>query len=386
MAPLSLLTRLAGSALLFTISVRAQAPPTYQCPGLNDATVNDQYGNPFVVQCQASTAVSQYDVQTAANTWDDCFTQCQASTAGGSNTCTSFTYGGAANGAGSGNCYLKNAIPNGGTDSFTTSSGNVIDFVSAIRTTYYNSAGNTYVAFNPTPYGSCPSANGTVITDGSSYQYEVGCAYTQITQCALDTNRVANDRRILLAAPVEPHLLQPTAGTIALHHAIARVPLSAQPSYTWAAPTVLELVIATRRAAAAFLSSILPTPTQMIWWPQYAIRLLPVFQHRRLSPRRPPPLPHLQQLRQTFALIKPSSQMRITSSTSSIAAMTLREPPAPSLNKPSQEVTTRSAKHTVTRTPVEPGSGHLAVALVESATSRMAFKAWLPAHLAWSLV
>ncbi|KAK1021337.1 hypothetical protein LTS16_026584, partial [Friedmanniomyces endolithicus] len=177
MAPLSLLTRLAGSALLFTISVRAQAVTTYQCPGLNNATVNDQYSNPFVVQCQASTAISQYDVQTAANSWNDCFTQCQASTAGGTQTCTSFTYGGAANGAGSGNCYLKNAIPNGGTDSFTTSSGNVIDFVSAIRTPYYNSAGNTYVAFNPTPYGSCPGANGTVITDGSSYQYEVGCAY-----------------------------------------------------------------------------------------------------------------------------------------------------------------------------------------------------------------
>ncbi|KAK1034832.1 hypothetical protein LTS16_015042, partial [Friedmanniomyces endolithicus] len=177
MAPLSLLTRLAGSALLFTISVRAQSPPTYQCPGLNDATVNDQYGNPFVVQCQASTAISQYVVQTAANTWDDCFTQCQASTATGPNNCTSFTYGGAANGAGNGQCYLKNAIPNGGTDHFTTSSGNVVDFVSAIRTPYYNSTANTYVAFNPTPYGSCPSANGTVITDGSSYQYEVGCAY-----------------------------------------------------------------------------------------------------------------------------------------------------------------------------------------------------------------
>ncbi|KAK0865557.1 hypothetical protein LTR87_015378 [Friedmanniomyces endolithicus] len=355
MAPLSLLTRLAGSALLFTISVRAQAVTTYQCPGLNNATVNDKYSNPFVVQCQASTAISQYDVQTAANSWNDCFTQCQASTAGGTQTCTSFTYGGAANGAGSGNCYLKNAIPNGGTDSFTTSSGNVIDFVSAIRTPYYNSAGNTYVAFNPTPYGSCPGANGTVITDGSSYQYEVGCAYDLTGGTGGASPAAANSWNDCLASCDSAGATVCTA-FVYLGEANG---VGAGTCYQKGGSGI------------SFVNPTNPNPNNLV----AAIRYPPAASF---------PAPPVVTTSTTTSAPPPAA-------TTDVCVDQAVDTDANGVQyqlhcSSDTQGSTGVAKHTVTRTPVEPGSGHLVVAPVESATSRTASKTWLPAHLARSLV
>ncbi|KAK3116534.1 hypothetical protein LTR53_003022 [Teratosphaeriaceae sp. CCFEE 6253] len=184
-------------------TIRSTSATAYSCPDVSGQVLTDSYNNQFVVQCGADTTLGSYDVLSAANSWNDCFDVCQASTAQGSQTCTGFTYGGANNGAGSGSCFIKNAVsaPNARM-SFKPASSPAANYVGAIMTQYYYAAGDTLSTTTTTasstsqttstssstttttssssaaatPTASCPSANGTIVDDGTN-QYEIGCGY-----------------------------------------------------------------------------------------------------------------------------------------------------------------------------------------------------------------
>jgi len=116
--------------------------PTYACPAISGQTVSDQYGNQFEVQCGADTTAGNYAVDTATGSWNDCFSFCHSENVG--NTCTGFTYVGTANGAGPGQCYIKNgAASQAGTQSFVPANGDASAFVGAIMVRYHNAAGDT---------------------------------------------------------------------------------------------------------------------------------------------------------------------------------------------------------------------------------------------------
>ncbi|KAK5761658.1 Histone-lysine N-methyltransferase set-6 [Elasticomyces elasticus] len=184
-----------------------------QCPKLNIANRhqllcaefngNDKlnfklfYANQFVMQCQADTTLGNYAVRTVTGSWNDCFAACQTQT---DQTCTGFTYTGGANGVGSGSCFLKNAVANGGTQSFARPPNNPANYVAAIMSRYYNAAGDTLTATSSTTPSSrtlsvsttssvsvsatptvspnqfaCPANNNQTVTDASGVVYQLSC-------------------------------------------------------------------------------------------------------------------------------------------------------------------------------------------------------------------
>ncbi|TKA62036.1 hypothetical protein B0A55_10884, partial [Friedmanniomyces simplex] len=150
------------------------SPNQFACPANDNQTVTDSNGVSYQLSCGYDTDGGTY-VQFAVNTFDDCFSYCDNTATGqGAMVCSAFTYSGGADGVGSGQCFLKNA----NSVSFQTSYN--VDIVGAIRPEYM-----AVPVANPTPYGSCPGANGTIVTDGAGSQYEVGCGY--------DTNNGAFD-------------------------------------------------------------------------------------------------------------------------------------------------------------------------------------------------
>ncbi|KAK4892764.1 hypothetical protein LTR27_008863 [Elasticomyces elasticus] len=180
-----------------TTSTSAAPTPTYVCPADSGRVVTDQYANQFVMQCQADTTLGNYAVRTVTGSWNDCFAACQTQT---DQTCTGFTYTGGANGVGSGSCFLKNAVANGGTQSFARPPNNPANYVAAIMSRYYNAAGDTLtattsmtsssrtlsvsttssVSVSATPTVSpnqfaCPANNNQTVTDASGVVYQLSC-------------------------------------------------------------------------------------------------------------------------------------------------------------------------------------------------------------------
>ncbi|KAK4556524.1 hypothetical protein LTR86_006669 [Recurvomyces mirabilis] len=119
--------------------------PTYTCPGLNKASVTDQYGEQYVVQCGADTTGGNFDAARTTTSWNDCFASCYNRTQAG-NPCYSWTWASGAltntYGVGSGSCYFKNFQ----TASFTTvaSGNNAANYVGAIMAAHYDPNGDTY--------------------------------------------------------------------------------------------------------------------------------------------------------------------------------------------------------------------------------------------------
>ncbi|KAK3639806.1 hypothetical protein LTR22_017314 [Elasticomyces elasticus] len=189
--------------------------PTYVCPADSGRLVTDQYANQFVMQCQADTTLGNYAVRTVTGSWNDCFAACQTQT---DQTCTGFTYTGGANGVGSGSCFLKNAVANGGTQSFARPPNNPANYVAAIMSRYYNAAGDTLTATSSTTSSSrtlsvsttssvsvsatptvspnqfaCPANNNQAVTDASGVVYQLSCGndttggtYTQFSANTFD--------------------------------------------------------------------------------------------------------------------------------------------------------------------------------------------------------
>ncbi|KAK5689316.1 Histone-lysine N-methyltransferase set-6 [Elasticomyces elasticus] len=146
------------------------------------------------MQCQADTTLGNYAVRTVTGSWNDCFAACQTQT---DQTCTGFTYTGGANGVGSGSCFLKNAVANGGTQSFARPPNNPANYVAAIMSRYYNAAGDTLTATSSTTSSSrtstsssvsvsatpttsfdhfaCPANNNQAVTDASGFVYQLSC-------------------------------------------------------------------------------------------------------------------------------------------------------------------------------------------------------------------
>ncbi|KAK5718207.1 Histone-lysine N-methyltransferase set-6 [Elasticomyces elasticus] len=186
-----------SSVISLTATSSAAPTPTYVCPADSGRIVTDQYANQFVMQCQADTTLGNYAVRTVTGSWNDCFAACQTQT---DQTCTGFTYTGGANGVGSGSCFLKNAVANGGTQSFARPPNNPANYVAAIMSRYYNAAGDTLTATSSTTSSSrtlsvsttssvsvsatptvspnqfaCPANNNQTVTDASGIVYQLSC-------------------------------------------------------------------------------------------------------------------------------------------------------------------------------------------------------------------
>ncbi|KAK4933650.1 Histone-lysine N-methyltransferase set-6 [Elasticomyces elasticus] len=187
-----------SSSVVSSTATSSAAPtPTYVCPADSGRIVTDQYANQFVMQCQADTTLGNYAVRTVTGSWNDCFAACQTQT---DQTCTGFTYTGGANGVGSGSCFLKNAVANGGTQSFARPPNNPANYVAAIMSRYYNAAGDTLTATSSTTPSSrtlsvsttssvsvsatptvspnqfaCPANNNQTVTDASGVVYQLSC-------------------------------------------------------------------------------------------------------------------------------------------------------------------------------------------------------------------
>ncbi|KAK3658854.1 hypothetical protein LTR56_001725 [Elasticomyces elasticus] len=105
--------------VLSSATIPVSAGPTetavaYACPA-NDGQIVSQNGLSYVLSCGGALAYGgSYAAATAANSFNDCFRQCdQSSVFQGALYCTGFTYMGAANGAGSGSCYLYDQVAQG---------------------------------------------------------------------------------------------------------------------------------------------------------------------------------------------------------------------------------------------------------------------------------
>ncbi|KAK4888436.1 hypothetical protein LTR27_012659 [Elasticomyces elasticus] len=105
--------------VLSSATIPVSAGPTetavaYACPA-NDGQIISQNGLSYVLSCGGALAYGgPYAAATAANSFNDCFRQCdQSSILQGALYCTGFTYMGAANGAGSGSCYLYDQVAQG---------------------------------------------------------------------------------------------------------------------------------------------------------------------------------------------------------------------------------------------------------------------------------
>ncbi|KAK4953877.1 hypothetical protein LTR10_008481 [Elasticomyces elasticus] len=106
-------------SVLSSATIPLSAGPTetavaYACP-VNDGQVIAQNGLSYVLSCGGALAYGgPYAAATAANSFNDCFRQCdQSSIFQGALYCTGFTYTGAANGAGPGSCYLYDQVAQG---------------------------------------------------------------------------------------------------------------------------------------------------------------------------------------------------------------------------------------------------------------------------------
>ncbi|KAK5683186.1 hypothetical protein LTS10_004717 [Elasticomyces elasticus] len=91
-----------------------EAAVAYGCPA-NDGQIISQNGLSYVLSCGGALAYGgPYAAATAANSFNDCFRQCdQSSILQGALYCTGFTYMGATNGAGPGSCYLYDQVAQG---------------------------------------------------------------------------------------------------------------------------------------------------------------------------------------------------------------------------------------------------------------------------------
>ncbi|KAG9963800.1 hypothetical protein KCU61_g3343, partial [Aureobasidium melanogenum] len=135
-----------GSAPGATVSASS-----YSCPANNNQTVIDSNGSPYTIMCDADTTLpGQYEGPSAD--FSACMTECDA-TAG----CGGWTYNGA--------CYLK--IPGTNTVEFTSGPTGQ---VAGIKN--YTQPGATPTS-SPPP--TCPSMNGTTITDARGAVYSIQC-------------------------------------------------------------------------------------------------------------------------------------------------------------------------------------------------------------------
>jgi hypothetical protein len=108
-----------------------QTPIAYMCPA-NDGRVVMENGLSYVLNCNSTTSGIAYSSKQVANSFNDCFKECdQSSVSGGANYCSAFTYEGADNGVGSGTCYLYNGVSQG----FVPATGKKA--ISAIRAVNY---------------------------------------------------------------------------------------------------------------------------------------------------------------------------------------------------------------------------------------------------------
>ncbi|KAK0921454.1 hypothetical protein LTR91_014010 [Friedmanniomyces endolithicus] len=103
-----------SSATAPTSAGATETAVSYSCPA-NDGQTLSQNGLAYVLSCGgALLSGTSYAAAAAANSFDDCFPQCdQSSTTQGAMYCTGFTYTGATNGAGPGVCYLYNNVGEG---------------------------------------------------------------------------------------------------------------------------------------------------------------------------------------------------------------------------------------------------------------------------------
>ncbi|KAG9858513.1 carbohydrate-binding module family 43 protein, partial [Aureobasidium melanogenum] len=135
-----------GSAPGATVSASS-----YSCPENNNQTVIDSNGSPYTIMCDADTTLpGQYEGPSAS--FSDCMTECDATTG-----CGGWTYNGA--------CYLK--IP--GT--------NTVEFTSGPTGQVAGIKNYTQPVATPTssPPPTCPSMNGTTITDARGAVYSIQC-------------------------------------------------------------------------------------------------------------------------------------------------------------------------------------------------------------------
>ncbi|KAK5735337.1 hypothetical protein LTR17_008189 [Elasticomyces elasticus] len=103
-----------SSATIPVSAGRTETAVAYACPA-NDRQIISQNGLSYVLSCGGALAYGgPYAAATAANSFNDCFRQCdQSSILQGALYCTGFTYMGAANGAGPGSCYLHDQVAQG---------------------------------------------------------------------------------------------------------------------------------------------------------------------------------------------------------------------------------------------------------------------------------
>jgi hypothetical protein len=176
------------------------------CPTDNLKNITDNYGVSYQVRCQCDIAPvggGGSAAGTATGTFNDCFLICDTTLLNNGGQCTGFTYVGAANGAGSGTCYLKggvtytNSTPadnnilagirlaDAGAASLSTvatsSSSSSSALVTTTTTTSLTTTTTTTTSSSAAAstalsnYG-CPANDGQIVTDGG-IQYQLKCGF-----------------------------------------------------------------------------------------------------------------------------------------------------------------------------------------------------------------
>lgn len=148
-------------------------PSSSACPATNGQTLTDSNGANYTIHCNSDSTTGAYSNIQASKSYLDCMLACDAASSTG---CIGFTFLGAANGVGSGTCYLKSSnmgsyVARGN----NLISGNLVS-VSAIAITGNLTATTTSTTASPVATGYCPSADGQVITDTNGFNYTVYCS------------------------------------------------------------------------------------------------------------------------------------------------------------------------------------------------------------------
>lgn len=181
------------------------------CPTDNLKNITDTYGVSYQVRCQCDIAPvggGGTAAGAASSTFNDCFLLCDTTLLNNGGQCTGFTYVGAANGAGSGTCYLKggvtytNSTPADNnilagirladagaaslssftrttTTTTTTSSSSsapATTTTTTTSTTTTTTTSSSAAASSPLSTYSCPANDGQVVTD-SGIQYQFRCGF-----------------------------------------------------------------------------------------------------------------------------------------------------------------------------------------------------------------
>ncbi|KAJ9121863.1 hypothetical protein QFC22_002486 [Naganishia vaughanmartiniae] len=148
---------------------------TSACPATNGQTLTDSNGANYTIHCNSDSSTGSYSNAQATKSYLDCMLACDAASSTG---CIGFTYLGAANGTGSGTCYLKS----GNMGSYVAGGNNLISgsligaSANSFATNISSTASSTSTSAPSITTGYCPSTDGQVLTDANGFNYTVHCA------------------------------------------------------------------------------------------------------------------------------------------------------------------------------------------------------------------